>query len=247
MKRILILTLIAGFLFSAGLSAQTPPQPNPGLQVSFGQGQSWSVPLQILAILTVLTFLPAMLISMTSFTRIIIVAHFLRQALGTQGAPSNQILIGLTLFLTLFIMGPTLDQVYKVAVDPYQQGNVSFPQAFEAAQEPLRGFMLKNVRETDLALFVKIAKLPQPKNSDELPLRVIIPAFMISELKTAFQIGFILFLPFLVIDMVISSILLSIGMLQLPPIVISTPFKLLLFVLVDGWSLVVGSMVRSFA
>ena len=238
--------LLVLFSLSTQSLGQTPPQQPPGLQFNFGQGVTYSVPLQILAIITLLSFLPAILISMTSFTRIIIVAHFLRQALGTQGAPSNQILIGLTLFLTLFVMGPTWDRVYEQAVVPYQKGDLAPPQALEAATKPVREFMLKNVREADLALFVGVAKLPQPRTPDDLPMRVIIPAFMISELKTAFQIGFVLFLPFLVIDMVVSSILLSIGMMQLPPIVISTPFKILLFVLVDGWRLVVGSLLEGF-
>ena len=237
--------LVLWGLAGAALGQTVPPQ-TPGLDINFGQGGSYSVPLQILAVITLLSFLPALLISMTSFTRIIIVAHFLRQALGTQGAPSNQILIGLTLFLTMFVMGPTWDQVYDQAIVPYQQGALEPPLALEAASKPLRAFMLKQVREADLALFVRISKLPNPKTPDDLPMRVIVPAFMISELKTAFQIGFVLFLPFLVIDMVVSSILLSIGMLQLPPIVISTPFKILLFVLVDGWNLVVGSLLESF-
>lgn len=240
-----ILALLLLGLPAQALAQASPPQPA-GLQIDFGQGASYSVPLQLLAIITLLSFLPAILISMTSFTRIIIVAHFLRQALGTQGAPSNQILIGLTVFLTFFVMGPTWDRVYDQAVVPYQNGALAPPQALEAASKPIREFMLKNVREADLALFVNVAKLPQPRTPDDLPMRVIIPAFMISELKTAFQIGFVLFLPFLVIDMVVSSILLSIGMLQLPPIVISTPFKILLFVLVDGWRLVVGSVLEGF-
>jgi flagellar biosynthetic protein FliP len=219
----------------------------PGVQINLGPGtESFSLPIRIIIVLTVLAFLPAMLISMTSFTRIIIVVHFLRQALGTQSAPNNQILIGLTLFLTFFVMGPVWDQVYDVAIVPYQGGSLSEFDAMTKAIEPLRSFMVKQVREDDLALFVKAGKLPQPKSIEELPLRVIVPAFMISELKTAFQIGFVLFLPFLVIDMVVSSILLSMGMLQLPPIIISTPFKILLFILVDGWNLVVGSLLRSF-
>lgn len=231
---------------STGWSVAQSASPQ-GLNINFGQGASFSVPLQILAIVTLLSFLPAMLISMTSFTRMLVVSHFLRQALGTQGAPSNQILIGLSLFMTFFVMGPTWDRVYDQAVVPYQNGTLQQTQALEEAAKPMREFMLKHVREADLALFVKAARLAQPRTADDLPLRVIVPAFMISELKTAFQIGFVLFLPFLVIDMVISSILLSIGMLQLPPIVISTPFKILLFVLVDGWRLIIGSMLDSFS
>ncbi len=218
----------------------------PNLDVSFADGGALSVPLQILALLTFLTFLPAMVISMTAFTRIIVVAHFLRQALGTQQAPSNQILIGLTLFLTLFVMGPVVDRIHDEALAPYQSGQITQLEAFERASQPLRKFMLRQAREQDLALFLRIAGTAKPETPDELPLRIIVPAFMISELKTAFQIGFVLFVPFLVIDMAISSVLLSMGMMQLPPIIISTPFKLLLFILVDGWHLVIGSLMESF-
>ena len=241
---------LTGFvLIIAGLSQGTlraQQAPLPSLQINLGGDASYSVPLQILILLTLLTFLPAMVMSMTAFTRIIIVAHFLRQALGTQAAPSNQILIGLSLFLTLFVMGPVLDRIHDEAIVPYQQAELSQTDALEKASAPLRSFMLSQVREADLALLIKIAKLPQPEDQNDLALRVIIPAFILSELKTSFTIGFVLFLPFLVIDMVIASVLLSMGMIQLPPIIISTPFKILLFVLVDGWHLVVGSLVQSF-
>lgn len=238
-----VIILVAG----SPLFGQQAASPNQGLQINFGpDSESFSLPLRILIVLTLLAFLPAMVISMTSFTRIIIVAHFLRQALGTQSAPNNQILIGLTLFLTFFVMGPVWDQVYEQAVTPYQEGKLTELEALTAASVPMRSFMLDHVKDDDLALFVNIGKLPKPKNKDELPLRVIVPAFMISELRTAFVIGFVLFLPFLVIDMVVSSILLSTGMMMLPPIIISTPFKLLLFILVDGWNLVVGSLLQSF-
>ncbi|HSR70168.1 MAG TPA: flagellar type III secretion system pore protein FliP [Acidobacteriota bacterium] len=246
-KRWLVLFLLLGALTVPAWAQQQASPPSPNLNVNFDSGDSYSVPLQLLAILTLLSFLPAMLISMTAFTRIIVVAHFIRQALGTQGAPSNQILIGLSLFLTLFVMGPTLEQIYQGAVVPYQQGTLQGQEALEAAAAPIRTFMLKHANEKELALFVKVGKLPQPRTPDDLPLRVIIPAFMLSELKAAFTIGFVIFLPFLIIDMVISSVLLSIGMMQLPPIVISTPFKILLFVLVDGWTLVVTSLIEGFA
>jgi flagellar biosynthetic protein FliP len=232
------------FLLSAPLLGQANEQIR--ISIGDGTGEGFGLPIRILILLTLLAFLPALLISTTSFVRIIVVAHFLRQALGTQQTPNNQILIGLSLFLTLFVMGPVWDQVYEQALTPYQAGTVNEMQAFELAQAPVRAFMLRQVREDDLALFVRLAKLPRPRNAEELPMRVIVPAFIISELKTAFQIGFVLFLPFLVIDMVISSVLLSMGMLQLPPVMISTPFKLLLFILVDGWRLVVGSLVESF-
>jgi flagellar biosynthesis protein FliP len=208
--------------------------------------QSFSVPIQILLFLTVLSFIPAMLISLTSFTRILIVFHFLRHALGTNEAPSNQIVIGLTLFLTFFIMSPVAEQIHKDALKPMMAGNLSQGQALEKAAKPVRGFMARYTREKDLALFLSIAKRPRPNNIDEIPTTVMIPAFMISELKTAFQIGFVLFLPFLVIDMVVSTVLLSMGMMQLPPVMVSIPFKILLFIMVDGWNLVVGSLVKSF-
>ncbi len=242
---ILGLTLI--LVGGQSLLAQQATSGSPGVQINFGPGsEAFSLPLRIIIVLTLLAFLPAMVISMTSFTRIIIVTHFLRQALGTQSTPNNQILIGLTLFLTFFVMGPVWDEVYEQAVVPYQQGALTELDALAAASIPLRGFMLKHVKENDLALFVRIGKLPRPKSPDELPLRVVVPAFMISEMKTAFQIGFVLFLPFLVIDMVVSSVLLSTGMMMLPPVIISTPFKILLFILVDGWNLVVGSLLESF-
>jgi len=239
---IVVLVVMASM---AAASAQNPQSWS--LQLEFGEGGgSYSIPVQILVLLTLLTFLPAMLISVTSFTRVLLVTHFLRQAMGTQSAPNNQVLLGLSLFLTFAIMGPTWDQIYEEAVVPYQEGNLDQPQALERASASLRLFMLKHVREKDLALFVQITKTSQPRTRDDLPLRVIIPAFMISELKSAFQIGFVIFLPFLVVDMVISATLLSMGMMQLPPIIISTPFKILLFILVDGWNLVMGSLVESF-
>ncbi|MEJ2078252.1 MAG: flagellar type III secretion system pore protein FliP [Acidobacteriota bacterium] len=242
---VICLLLILG-VASPALHAQATGQGS--LQISLGGGgqDGFSLPVRVILFLTVLTFIPALLISMTSFIRIIVVMHFLRQALGTQQAPNNQILVGLAIFLTLFVMGPTWDRVYDQAIVPYQGGKMTELAALEQAEAPVKDFMLKQVREKDLALFVKIGKLPRPKNREDLPFRVVVPAFMISELQTAFHIGFVLFLPFLVIDMVISAVLLSMGMLQLPPIMISTPFKVLLFILVNGWGLVVGSLVDSF-
>lgn len=238
--------LLLGGLTTGGTPVAAQGTQTPTVQFNFGGGESLGLPLQILILLSVLVFLPAMLISMTSFTRIIVISHFLRQALGTQSSPNNQILIGLALFLTLFVMGPVWDQVYEDAWIPFQGGQISQMEAFEQALVPLRTFMMRQVREADLALFLKMARQPRPQTPDDIPLRVVIPAFMLSELKTAFQIGFVLFLPFLVIDLVVSSVLLAMGMMQLPPIVISTPFKILLFILVDGWGLVIGSMVQSF-
>jgi flagellar biosynthesis protein FliP len=220
-----------------------------GIELRIGAGSSGNgltVPLQILALLTVLTLVPAILVSVTSFTRIVIVSHFLRQALGTQTMPPNQIIIGLSLFLTFFIMQPVGEKINREALQPMIKGQMTEMQALDAASIPLREFMLRYTREKDLALFLNIAKEPRPKSSQDLPMRVVIPSFMISELKTAFQIGFVIFIPFLVIDMVVASVLLSLGMMQLPPAMISTPFKILLFVMVDGWNLVIGSLVKSF-
>jgi flagellar biosynthetic protein FliP len=208
---------------------------------------SISAPLQLVLALTLLSFVPAVLVIMTSFTRIVIVFHFLRQGLGTQEMPSNQILIGLTLFLTTFIMAPVAEKVNQRAVQPALEGRLSVMQAVDESAPPVRDFMLKQTREADLALFVDLSRAPRPSRPEDLPMRVVIPAFAISELKTGFQMGFFLFIPFLLIDLVVSTTLLSMGMLQLPPAMISLPFKILLFVMVDGWNLLVSSLVRSFA
>jgi flagellar biosynthetic protein FliP len=207
---------------------------------------SMSAPLQIVLLLTLISFLPAILVTMTSFTRIAIVFHFLRQALGTQEMPSNQILIGLALFLTMFIMAPVASQISADAVEPAMAGKVTVTEALARGTPPLRTFMLKQTREADLKLFMDLGKVAKPKTKDELPMTVVIPAYIISELKTGFQMGFFLFVPFLLIDLVVSTTLLSMGMLQLPPAMVSLPFKVLLFVMVDGWNLLVGSIVRSF-
>jgi len=206
-----------------------------------------SAPLQIVLLLTLISFLPAIIVTMTSFTRIAIVFHFLRQALGTQEMPSNQILIGLALFLTMFIMAPVGAQINDAAVAPAVAGRMSVTEAIARGTPPLRTFMLKQTRDTDLALFMDLGKVAKPSQRNELPMTVVIPAYVISELKTGFQMGFFLFVPFLLIDLVVSTTLLSMGMLQLPPAMISLPFKILLFVMIDGWNLVVGSIVRSFA
>lgn len=205
-----------------------------------------SAPLQIVVLMTLLAFLPAVLVIMTSFTRIAIVFHFLRQALGTAEMPSNQILVGLALFLTAFIMAPTASRINELAVQPALAGKIDLTEALDRGAPPLREFMLKQTRQADLRLFVELARLPRPAAPSDLPMRVVIPAFAISELKTGFQMGFFLFVPFLLIDLVVSTTLLSMGMLQLPPAMISLPFKVLLFVMIDGWNLLVGSLVRSF-
>ncbi|MEZ5420338.1 MAG: flagellar type III secretion system pore protein FliP [Vicinamibacterales bacterium] len=205
-----------------------------------------SAPLQIVLFLTLLTFIPAALVIMTSFTRIAIVFHFLRQALGTQEMPSNQMLVGLTLFLTFFIMAPVGERIHADALQPAMAGEIDVTEALRRGAPPLRAFMLKQTREADLALFLELGRQPRPATPDDVPMRVVIPAFAISELKTGFQMGFFLFVPFLLIDLVVSTTLLSMGMLQLPPAMISLPFKILLFVLIDGWHLLVGSLVKSF-
>jgi flagellar biosynthetic protein FliP len=211
-----------------------------------GGGTQWSLSIQTLLLLTSLSFLPAVLLMMTSFTRIIIVLSLLRHALGTQTSPPNQVLIGLALFLTFFVMAPVGDKIYTDAYLPLSENRITFTQALDRGAVPLRTFMLKQVREGDLALFTKVANQPQPATADEVPMRVLIPAFVTSELKTAFQIGFIIFIPFLIIDMVVASVLMSMGMMMMSPVMVSLPFKIMLFVLVDGWNLVVSSLVASF-
>jgi flagellar biosynthetic protein FliP len=193
-----------------------------------------------------LTLLPALLLAMTPFARLLVVFHFLRQAIGTQSTPTNQIMIGLALVLTLFVMQPVMMQVNKVAIEPFQKGSITAMEAVDRGASPLRSFMLRFAREKDLALFVEIAKEQRPRRPDDLPMRIVAPAYLISELRTGFQIGVVLFLPFLVVDMVVASVTTSMGMLQLPPVVISTPLKIMLFVMVDGWNLLVGSLVKSF-
>ena len=211
-----------------------------------GGSQTYSLPIQTLLVLTALTFLPALLLMMTGFTRIIIVLSLLRQAIGTPSAPPNQVLIGLALFLNFFVMAPTLDSIYKDAYEPFSQDKINATQAMDRAGVPLREFMLKQTREADLALFLKLAD-SEATAPDQVPMKALIPAFVTSELKTAFQIGFLIFIPFLIIDMVVSSVLMSMGMMMLSPVMISLPFKIMLFVLADGWNLLIGSLVRSFS
>jgi len=203
--------------------------------------------IQVFLLISFMSFLPAVLIMVTSFTRIVVVLSFLRHAFGGQTIPPNPVIIGLSLFLTFFIMSPTINVVMEKAITPYMEEELEFGEALEQATPPLKEFMLRQTRQKDIALFVNLSKQPAPGTPEDLSMTVLIPAFAISELKTSFEIGFLLFLPFLIIDMVIASILLSMGMMMLPPVMISLPFKLLLFVLVDGWNLIIGSMVRSFA
>jgi len=221
----------------------------PGINISVDSAsspQQVSTTLQIIFLLTILTLAPAILIMTTSFTRFVIVLSFLRQAIGTPTAPSNQIVIGLALFLSLFVMMPVWEEINQVALEPYLDEKINQEEFIERATLPVKRFMSNFTREKDLALFVRIAKMKRPKNIEEIPVWVMIPAFVISELKAAFQIGFLLYVPFLVIDMVVASILMAMGMMMMPPVMISLPFKLMLFVLVDGWHLILGSMVKSF-
>ena len=212
-----------------------------------GGSQNYTLSIQTLLTLTALTFIPAALLMMSSFTRIIIVLSLLRHALGTQTAPPNQVLIGLSLFLTFFVMSPVLDTVYDEAYLPLSENRITYPQAIERGAVPLRKFMLKQTREADIALFAKLANAPKFQTPDDIPMRLLIPAFVTSELKTAFQIGFIIFIPFLIVDMVVASVLMSMGKMMMSPVMVSLPFKLMLFVLVDGWHLLLGSLVASFA
>jgi len=224
---------------SAGLPAFTSTP-------AAGGGQQYTLSLQTLLLLTSLSFLPAALLMMTSFTRIIIVLSLLRHALGTQSSPPNQVLIGLALFLTMFVMGPTLDKIYVEAYQPLSENRIQMMEAIDKGAVPLRAFMLKQTRESDLALFVKMSGSAQLKTAADVPMRVLIPAYITSELKTAFQIGFAVFIPFLIIDMVVASILMAMGMMMVSPAIVSLPFKIILFVLVDGWNLLLGSLAQSF-
>ena len=226
-------------------STAVPPFISIGLDKAKGPGEV-AVVLQIFLLLTVLSLAPAILIMLTSFTRIVIVFSLLRRALGTMQSPPNQIIIGLSLFLTIFIMTPVWQDVNTKALQPYLDKKITSEEALKAASEPIRKFMIRQTREKDLALFVDMADMKRPRNIDEVPITVLIPSFIISELKTAFQIGMLLYVPFLVLDMVVSSVLLSMGMMMLPPMMVSLPFKLMLFVLADGWYLIVGSLVKSF-
>ena len=229
------------------LAAAAAPAAAQDISINFGQGSGLTERvIQLIAFLTVLSLAPSILIMMTSFTRIVVVLSLLRTALGTATAPPNSVIISLALFLTAFVMGPAFQQAYDIGVKPLMNNEITTEQAFERSAEPMRAFMLKNVRDKDLHLFMDMSREPRPDKPDDLSLRILVPAFMISELKRAFEIGFLLFLPFLIIDLVVASVLMSMGMMMLPPVVVSLPFKLIFFVLVDGWSLVAGSLVQSY-
>ncbi len=239
--------LHASFLFVAALLIFTEPAVAQSVNLDFGEGGSATARIvQLVVLLTVITLAPSILIMVTSFARIVIVLSLLRTALGTQGAPPNSVLVSLALFMTFFIMQPTLERAYDAGVAPLIEEQITEQQAMERTIAPIKAFMFRHVREKDLDLFRQIANVGDIQSQEEMPLRVIVPAFMISELKRAFEIGFLIFIPFLIIDMVVASVLMSMGMMMLPPVMISLPFKLIFFVLVDGWYLVVGSLIQSF-
>ncbi|HUO25929.1 MAG TPA: flagellar type III secretion system pore protein FliP [Candidatus Aquilonibacter sp.] len=234
-------------------TALLPARPAFGVPPQFDRGLPFGLPpannatlWTIVLVLTLLTFLPALLLSMTPFVRILVVFHFLRQALGTQTAPTNQTLVGLALFLTYFLMQPVGAQIQQSAIVPLERREITPAEALDRGAVPVREFMLKFTREKDLALFIEMARLPRPRDPQDLPMRVVIPAYILSELKVGFQIGAVLYLPFMVVDMVVAAVTTSVGMFQLPPVIISTPLKILLFVVADGWNLVVGSLLKSF-
>ncbi len=233
-----VLLVIADPGVAQGLTVNTAP--------SAGGGTTYSVPIQTMLAFAAMSFLPAVLLLMTSFTRIVIVLSLLRQAMGLQTTPPNQVIVGLALFMTLFVMGPTLDRIYQEAYVPYTEQKIGFESALDKGAEPLRGFMLRQTREADLSLFAKMGRVDAKQTAEQMPMRVLIPAFVTSELKTAFQIGFMVFIPFLIIDMIVASVLMSMGMMMLSPVLVSLPFKLMLFVLADGWTLLLGSLVASF-
>jgi flagellar biosynthetic protein FliP len=243
LRRLILPTLI---LLACTAASATPL---PSVSVNFGKspsGPGLSTALQAAMVLTILTLAPTILMTMTSFTRMVVVMHFLRQGLGTQQTPSNQVLISLSLVLTFFVMGPTINEINTQVIQPLNRNELTVDQAFERTGAPLKVFMLRHTRKKDLSLFLRLAKAPAPQTKADVPMTALLPAFMISELKTAFEIGFMIFLPFLVVDMVVASVLLSMGMMMLPPVVISLPFKVLLFVMVDGWYLIVSSLVRGY-
>lgn len=252
MKRIslialIILLLFAGSAYAQGAGGQTIPLPKIGIDIGASDsGKDVSVTLQILLLMTILSLAPSIMIMTTSYLRLIIVFHFLKTALGTQQMPPSQLLAGMALFITFFIMAPTFSKINDEALTPLMDNKITTKEAYDKGIEPLREFMFRNTREQDLELFIGLANMTRPSNRNDIPTYILIPAFVISELRAGFIIGFFLFIPFIMVDMIVSSILLSMGMMMLPPMMISLPFKILLFILVDGWNLIIGSVVRSF-
>ncbi len=238
-----------GFIFSLLFLSGTALAQNfnaPGVAINFGQGVNLVDTLELVVLFTVLSIAPAFIVLCTSFTRIVVVLAFMRQAIGTQNMPPNQVLIGLALFLSIFVMGPTGKSMYANAIQPYLKEQMTMTTSLQIMEKDIRGFMQKYTRKSDIALFYDVTGAKAPQTVDDVPIHYLIPAFIISELKTAFQIGFLLYIPFLILDMIVASVLMAMGMMMLPPVVVSLPFKLLLFVLVDGWQLVTGSILRSF-
>lgn len=247
-QTILLALALFGMSAAGWTQATAPAGPSFTVNLAPGNGGDGQIAtgLQLLALMTLLTVAPALVIMLTSFTRIIIVLGFVRRALSTQEVPPTQVLIGLALFLTFFVMAPTWNVVQRDALQPYLAGKIGIQDAYSKAEAPVREFLFQNTRKADLALFINISKTPKPQGKADVPTSVLVPAFIVSELQTAFLIGFIIYIPFLIIDMVISSVLLSMGMMMLPPVIVSLPFKIILFVLVDGWALIIGSLIRSF-
>lgn len=250
MRKLLLIGTVLLIIFSGNVKAQTNPTiplPSIGIDIKTSdKPEDVSVTLQILFLMTVLSLAPSLLIMTTSYLRTIIVFHFLKNALGTQQMPPGQLLAGIALFITFFVMAPTWNKVYDEAIQPLMDGKIKMQQAYDKGIEPIRQFMFKSTREEDIELFAGLAKLSRPKSRADLPTYILIPAFILSELRIGFIMGFFLFIPFIMVDMIVSSILLSMGMMMIPPMMVSLPFKILLFILVDGWNLVVGSLVRSF-
>lgn len=243
-----IIGLVTSFLFTsmAFAQAQNAGMSVPGVAINFGNGVNLVDSLEVIILFTILSLAPAFIILCTSFTRIVVVLAFTRQAIGAQNMPPNQVLIGLSMFLTIFVMGPTGVGIYDKAIQPYLKEQMTMPQSLKIMESDIRTFMQKYTRKSDIALFYDVTNAPKPQTVDDVPTYYLIPAFIISELKTAFQIGFLLYIPFLILDMIVASVLMAMGMMMLPPVVVSLPFKLLLFVLVDGWHLVTGAILRSF-
>ena len=249
-RRVGMALIVLAVLVLPGALAYAAPQPGLPLMTSSpapGGGTNYSLPLQMLLVMTGISFIPIMLLMMTAFTRIVIVLSLFRQALGVMQSPSNQVLIGMALFLTLFVMSPVLDKAYQTAWLPYSENKLSPMEALDIGSKPFKEFMLRQTREKDLAFFIEISHSPKPEDRNDVSLKTLIPAFIVSELKTAFEIGFMVFIPFLIIDLVVATVLMSMGMMMVSPVTISLPFKLMLFVLVDGWTLLMGSLVQSFA
>ena len=244
---LLLLVLLALPLFSLPeRPSVTPPTAPTSFTINVKNADSWSIPIKIAVLLTFLSLLPTILIVLTAFTRIVISFHFLRQAMGSGETPPNQVIVGLSLFLTLFVMTPTFNAIYQEAYVPYEQGKINETEALNKAAGPLKTLMLGQTREKDLEFMINLSKSPRPKNRSEVGLTVLIPSFILSEIKTGFEIGFLIYIPFLIIDIVVASILVSLGMVFLPPVMVSLPFKVILFIIADGWTLLIGALVKSF-